>query len=209
MITTEYIQQALSAEGFAFDETKVKAWTHYLNGIRLWNKAYNLTSITEPDEMVVKHLFDSLVLVPHLETIKHDRLIDVGTGAGLPGFLLAIAMPESHFTLLDTNSKRTRFMTQMKMELGIQNVEIIHSRVQDYHPTELFDVILSRAFASAEDMVHWSEHLLAGQGVFAAMKGHITPSEWQFANGEYQTNVVELKVPRLSDARHLVFLSRA
>lgn len=207
MIEVDFVKAALVAEGFEYSDEQIKAWTHYLNGIRLWNKAYNLTSIVEPEEMLVKHLFDSLVLVPHLDKIKHDRLIDVGTGAGLPGFILAIGMPEAHFVLLDTNSKRTRFMTQMKMELGVKNVEIVHSRVQDYQPTEGFDVILSRAFASAEDMVTWSKHLLAEDGCFAAMKGHVTAEEWQFAGEEYRSEIIQLSVPRLHDARHLVFLS--
>lgn len=207
MIDVEFIKNALVTEGFNYSDEQIKAWTHYLKGIQLWNKAYNLTSITEPEEMLVKHLFDSLVLIPHLTKVPHDRVIDVGTGAGLPGFILAIGMPETHFVLLDTNSKRTRFMTQMKMELGIQNVEIVHSRVQDYQPAEGFDVILSRAFASAEDMVSWSKHLLADNGCFAAMKGHVTPEEWQFAENGYRSEIIKLVVPRLSDARHLVFLS--
>ncbi len=208
MIEVDFLKIGLESNNFIFTDEQVKAWAHYLSGIQLWNKAYNLTSITEPEEMLVKHLFDSLVLIPHLEKIKHDRIIDVGTGAGLPGFILAIAMPDVHFVLLDTNSKRTRFMTQMKIELKMQNVEIVHSRVQDYQPDELFDVILSRAFASAEDMVNWSKHLLADQGVFAAMKGHITEDEWQFADQGYRSEIIQLSVPRLSDARHLVLLSQ-
>ena len=207
MIEVDFIKDALIAEGFEFSDAQVKAWTHYLNGIQLWNKAYNLTSIVEPEEMLVKHLFDSIVLIPYLEKVKHDRMIDVGTGAGLPGFILAIGMPDVHFVLLDTNSKRTRFMTQMKLELGIKNIEIVHSRVQDYQPAELFDVILSRAFASAEDMVNWSKHLLADNGCFAAMKGHITEDEWRFTAGGYQSEIIQLTVPRLKDARHLVFLT--
>lgn len=203
----DFVKKGLVAEGFDFSDEQIKQWAHYLKGIQLWNKAYNLTSIVEPEEMLVKHLFDSLVLMPYLERVKHDRLIDVGTGAGLPGFILAIAMPDVHFVLLDTNSKRTRFMTQMKMELGIKNVEIVHSRVQDYQPAELFDVILSRAFASAEDMVTWSKHLLAENGCFAAMKGHVSPDEWQFAEQGYHSEMIKLSVPRLNDARHLVILS--
>lgn len=207
MIPVEFVKTALQQEGFEYNDDQINAWTHYLNGIRLWNKAYNLTSITEPEEMLVKHLFDSLVLVPHLRNQSHDRIIDVGTGAGLPGFLLAIAMPDTHFVLLDTNSKRTRFMMQMKIELKITNVEIVHSRVQDYQPKELFDVILSRAFASAADMVDWSKHLLKDNGCFGAMKGHVTEEEWSFVEKGYHTEVIALTVPRLNEARHLVFLS--
>lgn len=203
----DFIKNGLVAEGFDFSDEQIKQWTHYLKGIQLWNKAYNLTSIVEPEEMLVKHLFDSIVLIPHLEKMKHDCMIDVGTGAGLPGFILAIAMPDTHFVLLDTNSKRTRFMTQMKIELGIKNIEIVHSRVQDYQPAELFDVILSRAFASAEDMVTWSKHLLADGGCFAAMKGHVTLDEWQFAEEGYHSEIIKLSVPKLNDARHLVILS--
>lgn len=207
MMEFDFVKNGLVAEDFEFSDEQIKQWTHYMKGIQLWNKAYNLTSIVEPEEMLVKHLFDSIVLIPYLTKVKHGRMIDVGTGAGLPGFILAIAMPETHFVLLDTNSKRTRFMNQMKMELGMKNVEIVHSRVQDYQPDELFDVILSRAFASAEDMVTWSKHLLIDGGCFAAMKGHVTSGEWQFAEEGYCSEIISLSVPRLNDARHLVFLS--
>lgn len=203
----EYLANALETSSFSFNDATIKMWSHYLNGIQIWNKAYNLTSITEREEMLVKHLFDSIVLIPYLEKKMPHRIIDIGTGAGLPGFLLAIAMKDIQFVLLDSNRKRIRFMQQMKLELGVKNVEIVHSRVQDYHPAEPFDLVLSRAFASGDDMVSWSNHLLSENGSFAAMKGHVNESEWTASNQSFQSEIIPLSVPLLNEARHLIFLS--
>ncbi|NLD09658.1 MAG: 16S rRNA (guanine(527)-N(7))-methyltransferase RsmG [Xanthomonadaceae bacterium] len=203
------VNDALAELSFPVSEEEAVLLKRYLDGMLLWNRAYNLTAITDPAEMVIKHLLDSLVLKPHLEARRKDgRFIDVGSGAGLPGIPLAIVMPDASFTLLDSNNKRTRFITQMVMELGLKNVEVIHSRVQDYLPETGFDLVLSRAFASAADFTNWSSHLLAENGAFAAMKGRFDEAEWGEIDPAWQSEVIALSVPKLNEARHLVLLSR-
>ncbi len=154
--------------------------------------------------MVVRHLLDSLAIVP---LIHGNRLLDVGTGAGLPGIPLAIAYPDRDFHLLDSNSKKTRFLFQVKTTLGLDNMTVHHRRVESYQPEELFDAVLSRAFASLQDMVSVCRHLLATDGVLLAMKG-VFPGE-EIAAVE-QVSVIEsvdpLLVPGLDEQRHLVRL---
>lgn len=145
----------------------------YLDLLHKWNQAYNLTSVRTRDEMQVKHIADSLAVSPYLHG---QRLIDVGTGAGLPGIPLAIMHPDKQFTLLDSNSKKTRFLKQAKQQLELQNVEIVHSRVEDYQPEQGFDTVISRAFASICDMLRGSQHLACDNGRFLAMKG-VPPTE--------------------------------
>lgn len=208
-INQEMVKLALSELTFAIDDVACDKLTRYLQGMLLWNRAYNLTAITEPKEMIVKHLLDSLVLVPELRTrFPKGRFIDVGTGAGLPGIPLSIVMPECSWTLLDSAAKRTRFLTQMKLELGLDNVTIITSRVQDYQPEERFDAVLSRAFASGEDMVKWSEHLLKAEGSMVAMKGKWIDAEWQNVTGFPHREIMTLQVPHLEEERHLILLKR-
>lgn len=208
-INQEMVKLALSELTFAIDEGACDKLTRYLQGMLLWNRAYNLTAITEPNEMIIKHLLDSLVLVPELRArFPEGRFIDVGTGAGLPGVPLSIVMPECAWTLLDSATKRTRFLTQMKLELGLDNVTIVTSRVQDYDPEEGFDAVLSRAFASGEDMVKWSEHLLKPAGSMVAMKGKWLDAEWQNVTGFPYREVISLTVPHLAEERHLILLKR-
>ena len=133
-----------------------------------WNKAYNLTSVRDPDAMLVKHILDSLVVSPHLHG---ERFIDVGTGPGLPGLPLAIINPDKQFVLLDSLGKRINFIRQVIQELGLTNVTPVKSRVEEYQPEVGFDGVLSRAFASLEDMLSWCHHLPSEQGCFLALKG--------------------------------------
>lgn len=207
-VSVEVVERAVALLPFKLNDVQIEKFAQYLSGMVLWNRAYNLTAITDPEEMVIKHLLDSLVLVPYLEEkVPKGRFIDVGSGAGLPGIPLSIAMPEHHFTLLDSSGKRTRFITQMKMELGLENVSVITSRVQDFVPEARFDAVLSRAFASGADMVEWSSHLLKPEGYMAAMKGKFDPAEWADVEGFSTREIVELDVPKLNEERHLIFLS--
>nr|WP_220488556.1 16S rRNA (guanine(527)-N(7))-methyltransferase RsmG [Aliivibrio sp. SR45-2] len=177
----------------------------YVALLHKWNKAYNLTSVRNPSEMVIKHILDSIVVSPNL---SGERFIDVGTGPGLPGIPLAIMNPEKSFTLLDSLGKRIRFIKQVIHELKITNVTPIQSRVEDFQPEEKFDAVLSRAFASMTDMVNWCHHLPKEDGVFLALKGIYSEEE---ANDLPEwcsvRDVVTLIVPELEGERHLVTLT--
>ncbi len=177
----------------------------YVNLLNKWNKAYNLTSVRDPKEMLVKHLLDSLVVSEHL---KGKRFIDVGTGPGLPGIPLAIVNPDAQFVLLDSLGKRITFIRQVIHELGITNVTAVKSRVEEYQ-APAFDAVISRAFASLSDMVTWCHHLPAPNGVFFALKGQLDENE--MADLPKNCSVIGIKpliVPRLEGQRHLVILQR-
>lgn len=155
---------------------------HYLTLLNKWNKTYNLTAIRNPDEMVSKHLIDSLAIIPW---VQGTRIIDVGTGAGLPGIPLAIAQPDKHFTLLDANGKKTRFLNEVKRQLALENVEIVHFRVESYHPHPGFDTVMSRAFTSLAQMIYWTNHLIAPDRLWLAMKGRLPDTELQELMHDY------------------------
>ena len=169
-----------------------------------WNKAYNLTSVRDPQEMLVKHILDSIVVSPYLHG---NRFIDVGTGPGLPGLPLAIVNPEKHFVLLDSLGKRISFIRNAVLELGLTNVEPVLSRVEDYHPDHQFDGVLSRAFASLKDMTELCHHLPKSDGLFYALKGLYHEEEVKELNPQFKVkNVIKLEVPELTGERHLVIL---
>lgn len=170
-----------------------------------WNKAYNLTSVRNPDEMLVKHIMDSLVVSQHLQG---EKFIDVGTGPGLPGIPLAIINPDKQFVLLDSLGKRITFIKNALRELGIKNVTPVQSRVEDYTESQ-FDGVLSRAFASLNDMVSWCYHLPNENGKFYALKGVYDKQEVaDILLPITLLDVIELKVPELVGERHLVVLQK-
>ncbi|WP_115703296.1 16S rRNA (guanine(527)-N(7))-methyltransferase RsmG [Legionella sainthelensi] len=146
----------------------------YLFLLNKWNSTYNLTAIRDVEVMVGKHILDSLAILPWL---KGNRIIDVGTGAGLPGIPLALAQPEINFVLLDSNGKKTRFLNEVKRQLNLKNLEIVQNRVENYHPTKGFDTVLSRAFSSLGQMIQWTHHLIADKGIWLAMKGRFPDLE--------------------------------
>lgn len=171
-----------------------------------WNKAYNLTSVRDPQEMLVKHIMDSLVVSPYLQG---DRFIDVGTGPGLPGLPLAIINPDKTFVLLDSLGKRISFIRNALRELGITNVIPVLNRVEDYQPEELFDGVLSRAFASLKDMTDWCQHLVDENGTFYALKGQYHQEEVEQLSADFVIkNVINLTVPELIGERNLVLLNK-
>ncbi|MEZ9580101.1 MULTISPECIES: 16S rRNA (guanine(527)-N(7))-methyltransferase RsmG [unclassified Vibrio] len=179
----------------------------YVELLNKWNKAYNLTSVRDPQEMMVKHILDSIIVSTHLQG---KRFIDVGTGPGLPGIPLSIMNPDCEFYLLDSLGKRIRFIKQVIHELGIDNVVPVQSRVEEFQPEEKFDAVLSRAFASMTDMVEWCHHLPKEQsGVFLALKGQHPRDEIdQLPEWCSVTDIKALQVPELDGERHLVTLSR-
>lgn len=171
-----------------------------------WNKAFNLTAVRSPEEMISRHLIDSLSVLPYIDV---KNLIDVGSGPGLPGIPLAICRPDLPVTLLDSNIKKSRFQFQAKAELGLDNVAVIHERVEKYHPEILFDGVISRAFASLQDMLHWTSHLCSDTGVFLAMKGMYPEQEIELLPESINLRQsIRLTVPGTDGERHLLMLGR-
>jgi len=196
----------LKAAGISLSDQQKAQLVAYVGLLDKWNKAYNLTSVRDPQQMLVRHILDSIVVAPHL---KGERFIDVGTGPGLPGIPLAIVLPQAHFTLLDSLGKRVRFLRQVQHELGLTNVAPVQSRVEEFPSEPPFDGVISRAFASLQDMVSWCHHLPSAQGCFYALKG-VRPDE-EIASlpaGFRLVSVNALNVPELDGERHLVVIAR-
>jgi 16S rRNA (guanine527-N7)-methyltransferase len=175
----------------------------YLALLQKWNKVYSLTAIRQPEQMVSIHLLDSLAVLPHLWP---SRWLDVGCGAGLPGLVLALMRPEWAFTLLDSNSKKTSFVQQAVIELGLRNVSVCCARVEDWQPEEKFDGIISRAFAEIAGFISLTRHLLTQDGGWIAMKGAPEQELERLPTGIAVERVISLQVPSLDAARCLVIL---
>jgi 16S rRNA (guanine527-N7)-methyltransferase len=181
----------------------------YLALLIKWNKAYNLTAVRNPDEMVSRHLLDSLSVVPFVVEAG-DNWLDVGSGGGMPGIPLAIVFPERQFTLLDSNGKKTRFLTQVKLELKLANLHVVYSRVEDYRPEVRFSGICSRAFSSLEDFSTWTRHLGDANSRWLAMKGVHPNDELQALPADFRLSATHvLKVPGCQGQRHLLILRRS
>jgi len=179
----------------------------YLELILKWNKAFNLTAIRQPKDMLVKHLIDSLAIAPY---ISGKNILDVGTGAGLPGIPMAILFPNKQFSLMDSNGKKTRFLTQSKIELGLSNINIINARVEDIKEDLLYDQIMSRAFTALDNMVGLCAHLLKADGQFLAMKGLELKDELQSILPPFKVEKsVQLNVPGCEEQRHLIIIARS
>ena len=198
------LSRLLAEAGISLTDHQKNQLVAYVGMLDKWNKAYNLTSVRDPNEMLVRHILDSIIVAPH---IKGTRFIDVGTGPGLPGIPLAIVRPESHFTLLDSLGKRIRFLRQVQHELKLDNVTPVQSRVEEFSGEPLFDGVISRAFASLSDMVSWCHHLPAKNGYFYALKGLVQEDEMANLPQGYVVNeIIELHVPQLEGERHLVVI---
>jgi len=192
--------------GVDLTELTVQKLVDYLALLQKWNKAYNLTAIRDVDQMIALHLIDSLSTIPY---IQGDHIIDVGTGPGLPGMVLAICLPEKKFTLLDSNGKKTRFLTQVKMELGVDNATVANERVEQHALAGQYDHVISRAFASLQDMINWTLPLPKENGNFLAMKGVYPEQEIKELPSEvFVETVHSLTVPHVDAERHLVVMKR-
>ena len=179
---------------------------HYLELLQTWNRVFNLTTITEPKEMVYLHLIDSLAVAPHLQG---KRCLDVGSGAGLPGIPLALMHPDQAWTLLDKNNKKTRFLTQAVAELGMTNVTVVHARSEDFHPAGCFDSILSRAFGTISLFVETTEHLLCPHGRWIAMKGKYPQEELDDLPRRFMAQqMTRLNLKGIDIERHVVCLCK-
>lgn len=199
------LKKGIDSLGLELSDDQIEQLIAYLNLLIKWNKAYNLTAVRDPLEMVNRHLVDSLSIVPYVEG---KRIIDVGSGPGLPGIPLAICYPDLQVTTLDSNGKKTRFQLQVKAELSLKNLTVINDRVEncDFEP---FDQVISRAFASLEDMISWTHQLCHEEGVFLAMKGLYPEEELSALPEGYELKICHrLNVPGTEGERHLLVLGR-
>ena len=178
----------------------------YLALLIKWNKAYNLTAVRDPDEMVSRHLLDSLSV---MSFIHSPRWLDVGSGGGMPGIPLSILHPDKQVTVLDSNGKKTRFLTQVKLELKLDNLTVIHKRVEEFQPAQPFTGIISRAFSSMENFTNWTRHLGDSQTQWLAMKGLHPADELVALPADFKVDSEQaLTVPGCQGQRHLLILRR-
>ena len=205
------LEAGLQAMGLHIDAEKQAKLIAYLLLINKWNKVHNLTAIRDPLEMVTLHLLDSLSILPHLQALTPNSLLDVGAGAGLPSIPLAICLPDLQVSAIDSVAKKTSFMRQVKGELALSNFQVEVGRVEALNKVIKFDVIISRAFSEIGLFIKLTKHLLLEEGQWLAMKGVIPEQEFEhqdFKSENVKINKIEiLKVAGLDAERHLVFLS--
>jgi 16S rRNA (guanine527-N7)-methyltransferase len=193
--------------GLSLTDNQIEKLLSYIQEFDKWNKAYNLSAIRNIEQMVPRHLLDSLSVIPYVADAKPENIIDVGTGGGLPGIPLAIMFPDSKISLLDSNGKKTRFLFHIKTLLNLTNVTVENRRVEDFQPDQRFDVVISRAFASLDDMTSSCAHLLAENGRFMAMKGVYPVDELESMPKHFALHSAHpLKVPDNEGERHLLII---
>lgn len=193
------LQQGLAELDLLLQDGQIEDMLRFIGLIAKWNQAYNLTAVRNPEEMVGFHLLDSLAVLPY---IKPGTIADIGTGAGLPGIPLAICLPDCRFTLVDSNSKKTRFVQQAVLELQLKNVEVVHSRVELLPVDGLYSTVITRAFASMPEIINLAGHILADDGWLLAMKGRTPEQELAELSAVYE--VIPLVVPGIVADRCLI-----
>lgn len=200
----ELIGRGVAGLGLSLPAGALVQLSDYLALLVKWNRVYNLTAIRDDASQVTHHLLDCLAVIPYLPP---GSIVDVGSGAGLPGIPVAIACPERATTVLDSNQKKSAFLTQAVAELGLRNTQVVHQRVQDYRPVAGFDVVVSRAFSNLSEFASSAGHLCAPGGVLIAMKGLQPAAEIAELPPSWQVNkMVPLEIPQLDATRHLVFM---
>ena len=189
------------------DQAARQKLSTYLALLDKWNRTHNLTAIREPARMITHHLLDSLAVLPHLPARPGLRIVDVGSGGGLPGIPLAIARPAWRVALIDSNRKKAAFLNQAAIELPLANVEVVAARVEDYTPPAPFDVVIARAYANLATFAAQARHLLASGGQLVAMKGaHPREEIAQLPRGIHVVGTTRLDVPGVDTERHLVIM---
>ena len=202
------LKQGSQKLGLELSEEALNLLLKYQDALVLWNKAYNLTAIRDPKEMLVKHLLDSLSI---LNDLPAGRLLDIGTGGGMPGMIIALCQPDRQCVLLDSNGKKIRFLKQFIADLKLKNVIAVQTRVENEDMIQelgQFDVITSRAFASLTDFIAASTPFMNESSVIASMKGLVPTDEIELHKNQFSCKIIELKVPRLDEQRHLLLLKQ-
>jgi 16S rRNA (guanine527-N7)-methyltransferase len=193
--------------GIALDAPGAETLLKLVDALELGNAQFNLTAIRDRSSMLLKHVLDSLSVQPYL---RGSRVADIGTGAGFPGLPLAIVNPQRRFTLVEATGKKARFAEQTAGQLGMDNVQVVHERAENYRPFELFDTVMARALSSLADFAAYAGHLCAPGGRLLAMKGKRPDEEISALPKSFRVLAVHrLKVPGLDDERHLVEFSKA
>lgn len=200
------LTQGLVDVGLSLQDSQIDRLLDYLALLGKWNKSYNLTAITDPERMLYYHLLDSLAI--HNRLLPGQSILDVGTGAGLPGIPLAIALPDTNWVLIDSNGKKTRFLQQALAVCAIDNAVVVKSRVEDYHAEKLFDIIVSRAFTSLSGFTDSVAHLCQADTLMLTMKTGLSREEAKNLNSEkYSMRETELRVPGITEKRSLVSIT--
>jgi 16S rRNA (guanine527-N7)-methyltransferase len=200
----EQLQEGILNLPIQLQAEAVHKLAQYLQLLIKWNKTYNLTAVRNPTAMVTRHLLDSLAVLPYL---PHGRILDVGSGAGLPGVPLAIANPHQEFYLIDSQVKKTRFLRQICHQLNLINIKVVHNRVERFKHPSKFTGVICRAFSSLSDFVEKSRHLCHPHGQFLALKGHYPVAELEFLPDYCELQTIHpLAIPGLHEQRHLVIL---
>ncbi|MFK5985160.1 MAG: 16S rRNA (guanine(527)-N(7))-methyltransferase RsmG [Pseudomonadota bacterium] len=208
----EKLEAGLHYQSIELSDLQIQQLLDYINLLEKWNKVYNLTSIKDKRKMVILHLLDSLSILNKIKSLASQfdhklRIIDVGTGGGLPGIPLSICLPEVDFTLLDARDKKIRFLKQVSTSLQLKNVQTIHSRVEDYVPELKLDMVITRAFSSLIDMLGICSHLCHTNGFFLAMKGKQPVEEISQIPEHYiMQSMQALQVYQLYAERHLLVI---
>lgn len=201
------LQQGAHDLGVSINSRQQAQLNQYLDELELWNRTYNLTAVRDREQMVIRHLLDSLSILPFIEG---ERLLDVGSGAGLPGIPIAIARPELQVTMLDSNGKKTRFMRHACRTLGLSNTHVVDSRIADWQPQIRFDAITARAFSSPAVLLDSVSHLLSTDGTVLAMTGKLDSEQKVTDHGQFiLADQALLQVPMLDETRHLLIYRTA
>lgn len=198
------LQKQLAQNDLTLNESVISKLIDYLLLLEKWGQVYNLTSIRDPNQMIPKHILDSFSIGPYL---RGTRVLDVGTGAGLPGIPLALTHPNCHFTLLDSNGKKTRFLTHVMQKLAISNIDIIQTRVEQFQANICFDSIVTRAFTSLTDFLHKTKHLACQKGIFLSMKGQYPSEEINQLDKTFSvTSINPIHINGLNEKRHVIVI---
>jgi len=202
----QQISQGCKKLHLDLSEGEIEKLRQLVQLLEKWNRVYNLTAVRDPAAMVTRHILDSLAVLPFL---VEGRLLDVGTGAGLPGLPLAIARPELSVTLLDSNAKKLRFVRQAAADLGLNNVEVVQVRMREYRPDRSFDMVISRAVSSLEELYRQTSHLVSPAGRMLFMKGAVPENEMlELGPARESLHIERLQVPGLDAERHLLWLEK-